>query len=217
MDDLTFQLLGTFIAITVPLLFLAALIGNRDARRTILFLCWGMLAGMLAFALDMVLGAAEGSMQMLSFVVAPALEELCKALPLLLFLNEKWRPKDLRPMVFFAVASGIGFSVQESLYYFSVSAHEVTDVVTLTARALSTALMHAMTTGLIGVGIVQAMRRKRLGLAVCAGLLLAAAGIHIIYNALIESEFFVLALIIPYAMFVFVWLFLRKLEPESGG
>ena len=210
MNDLSYQFLSSFIAMFIPLLFIAFLIENKDARRVILYLCWGVFSGILAFNLNNHFGSGWGQAERMTVSIAPMVEEICKGAPILLFLNKRKYPQITKQIVFCAMASGIGFSIQESMYYFAISPREISDIAALVVRTFTTALMHGMTTAAFGIGIMLLHKHKELLIPVVFGLFALSASIHALYNLLLHTYLAVIALIMPLAMLLAVWWFVRN-------
>ena len=222
MNDLSFQFLSSFIAIVLPLLFIALILDNRDSKRIILFICWGIFSGILAFNLNNYFGLGWSQVDRMTLSVAPLIEELCKGLPILLFLNRKKYPQITKQILFCAMASGIGFSIQESMYYFAISSREINDIAALVVRSCTTALMHGMTTAAIGAGLLLLRRHKELLIPVIFGLFALSASIHALYNLLLQTYLAFVALLMPFTMLLVGWWFVSNLpandlENDQGG
>lgn len=205
-----FPFLSEFIAITIPLLFVVVMIDNYVSRRIILYFCWGLFAGMAAFSINNFLGDSVSQAERMTLSIAPMIEEICKGLPVLLFLNSKKYPKVTKLIIFCALASGIGFSVQESLYYFSVSTQEFTDIIMLLIRTLTTSLMHGITTALFGVGLLLLNKQKQIIMPLIFGLFAFCASIHALYNLLLQTNFAAFAMMTPIILFFAFCIFVRK-------
>ncbi|MCL2013945.1 MAG: PrsW family glutamic-type intramembrane protease [Oscillospiraceae bacterium] len=126
--------------------------------------------------------------------------------------KSKKYPHLTRLIVFCAMASGIGFSVQESMYYFAVSSREVMDIWLLVIRTLTTALMHGITTAAFGIGLLLLNKRKNLIVPLIFGLFALCASIHALFNLILQTNFAFAAIIMPIAMFFAGWVFLRNRE-----
>jgi len=208
MGDIQFQLIGAFIAMAIPLIFVVLMLDKGDSRRIILYFCWGLFAGVLAFNLNNAISA--GQAERLTLSIAPMIEEICKAAPVLLFLNTKKYPQITRLIIFCAMASGIGFSIQETLYVFAVSPHTIGDLLTILFRSLTTALMHGMTTAAFGIGLMVTQKLKLARIPVIFGLFALCAVIHALFNLLLQTNFAAIAVIMPFVMFFAVWVYLRR-------
>jgi RsiW-degrading membrane proteinase PrsW (M82 family) len=119
-------------------------------------------------------------------VAAPILEELCKALPLLLVL---WlRGGSRRPVldgIAYGALVGLGFAVAENLHYFTLAAVQGGLARSLYLRGLLGGLNHAIFTATVGAGIGGMMqaRSARLGLAALGASFAAACAEHMLWNA----------------------------------
>jgi len=209
-SDLSFQFLSGFIATVIPLLFVAVMIDDAGSRRIILYFCWGVFAGVLAYDLNNYFGSAWGQSQRMTLAVAPMIEEVCKGLPMLLFLNVKKYPRVTKLIVFCAMASGVGFSIQESTYYFAISSREFVDLASLVVRTLTTALMHGMTTAAFGIGLLLFSKHQHIIIPMIFGLFSLCASIHALFNLLLYTQLAFISMIIPIAMFVAGWFFIRS-------
>jgi RsiW-degrading membrane proteinase PrsW (M82 family) len=201
MGELGFQFLSVFIAIVIPLLFLTLMIENKAGKTVILYCCWGVFAGALAYNLNMYFSSSTGQWRMIQ-TVSPLIEELSKGLPLLLFLNRKKYPRIPKLIIYCAFASGIGFSIQESLFHFSLSSQELTDVWMLAVRTLTTSLMHAMTTAAFGIGLFISQKRRNIMIPLIFGLFALCATLHALYNLFLQADFVFVAAFMPLVMFV---------------
>jgi len=216
MDDLPFQFLSSFIAITIPLIFVGFMLGKSDARRIILYFCWGTFAGILAYNLNNYFGSTWEQAERMTTSIAPMIEEICKGLPVLLFLTRKKPPQITTLIVICAMASGIGFSVQESMYYFAASPREIGDIATLVIRTLTTALMHGMTTAAFGIGLmVLAQKQRHTLIPLIFGLLAFCASTHALFNLLLQTRFAVIGVTMPIAMFFAGWVFLQSIKQNE--
>lgn len=215
MSDLTFQFFSTFIAMVIPLLFVAIMLGKGDSRKIILYFCWGVFAGVLAYNLNNLLGSSYEQANRMTLSIAPMIEEVCKGLPILFFLNRKKYQSLTMVILFCALASGVGFSIQESIYYFNSSGREIADILSLVVRTLTTALMHGMTTSIFGFGLMVTQKQRSMLLPLIFGLFAVCASIHALYNLLMSTPFVWLGMMMPIAMFFAGLFFLRNVWREE--
>ena len=216
MAELQFQFLSDVIAMAIPLLFVALMLDDPKSRRIILYFCWGTVAGLISFNIDNHLGITWEQAQRMSISIAPIVEELCKCLPLLLFFNKKLFPDITKQIVFCGMASGVGFSIVESMYYFAASPQGISDVGTLVARTLTTSLMHGMTTAAFGLGLLLLYKQKHLIIPLVLGLLSLCVSIHALFNLMLQASLVPVAVIMPIIMFLAVWVSIRRLgTPEQ--
>jgi len=212
-----FQFLGSFIAIAIPMLFIVFMLENKSSRQIILFFCWGLFAGLLAFNLNNLLGTTSEQAERMTVSIAPMIEEVCKGLPLLLIVIRNKYPHLTKQIVFCGLASGIGFSVQESMYYFTVSSREIIDVLMLIVRVLTTSLMHGMVTAAFGIGLMLLHKQRSMLIPVIFGLFALCASVHSLFNLLMHTWMAWLSMLMPIVLFFAGWMFLRNYNPQEKG
>ena len=139
-------------------------------------------------------------------------------LPLLIFLIKRKTGAAHMLIVYCAFASGIGFSIQESVYYFSQSSGAAGDIVTLAVRTLTTALMHGMSTAVVGAGLMLLQKQRNILLPVIASLFALGTVIHALFNLLLPTNLAVVSVLMPVVLYFAGLAFLRsvKNEPEGG-
>lgn len=212
-----FQFLGSFIAIAIPMLFIVFMLENKSSRQIILFFCWGLFAGLLAFNLNNLLGTTSEQAERMTVSIAPMIEEVCKGLPLLLIVIRNKYPHLTKQIVFCGLASGIGFSVQESMYYFTVSSREIIDVLMLIVRVLTTSLMHGMVTAAFGIGLMLLHKQRSMLIPVIFGLFALCASVHSLFNLLMHTWMAWLSMLMPIVLFFAGWMFLRNYNQQEKG
>ena len=212
-----FQFLGSFIAIAIPMLFIVFMLENKSSKQIILFFCWGLFAGLLAFNLNNLLGTTSEQAERMTVSIAPMIEEVCKGLPLLLIVIRNKYPHLTKQIVFCGLASGIGFSVQESMYYFTVSSREIIDVLMLIVRVLTTSLMHGMVTAAFGIGLMLLHKQRSMLIPVIFGLFALCASVHSLFNLLMHTWMAWLSMLMPIVLFFAGWMFLRNYNPQEKG
>jgi len=212
MSELPFQFLSNFIAMVIPMLFIALMLDDKGSRRIILYFCWGVFSGVLAFNLNNYFGSSYEQAQRMSVSIAPVIEEICKGLPVLLFLNTRKYPRITKLIVFCALSSGAGFSILESMYYFAASSREPGDIAALVVRSLTTALMHGMVTAAFGIGIMVTQKFRGMRIPVVFGLFALCASTHALFNLLLKTRLAAVAMIMPVVMFMAGWMFVRRIK-----
>jgi len=213
MDDITLQLLGSCIATIIPLLFVYIVIKDVNSRYILLCFCWGSLVGVLAYIGNSYFVSDIGQIGATTNV-APIIEEILKALPLLFFLRKKSYPITLL-IVYCALASGVGFSIQETIFYFSMSAGMIGDVVALIVRTLTTSLMHGMSTAIFGIGLLMLQNQRYILLPVIFGLLAISESIHSLFNLLLPTRFSFIAMIIPIVLYLMGLIMIGNLSDKT--
>ena len=219
MDRITVQLLGCCIATIIPLLFVSAVIKDKNSRRIILYFCWGTFAGLLSYFGNSFFGNAPGHAERVVTGIAPIVEELLKGIPLIFFLRRK-KLLITEQIVYCAMASGASFSIQESILYYSLSTGTTGDILTLAIRTLTTALMHSMSTAIIGMGLLILQKHRYILIEIMLGLFTLSACIHALFNLLLPTKLAMAALLMPIGLFLAGLVFFendvtRDVEEES--
>lgn len=193
---------GFVFSMLMPLFFLIVMIKDKRSKHVLLYFAWGVSSVLFAFIFNEWFSRSSGGIGNASSDITPIVEETLKALPLLLFL----RRKSYSPMIiiYCAMASGIGFSVQEMLYYFTqfIVDSGLHTLIPLLVRTATTCLMHGMTTAIIGFGLTIALNLRAIRVPIVLGLLALASVIHSLYNILIDTRLAILALIMPALLYL---------------
>lgn len=204
MDELDYQFLSVFIAMAIPLLFIAFMCVDKQNRKIILYFCWGLFAGLLSYNLNNAIGNHLHQADRMSMSISPIVEEICKGLPLLVsVLLHKQKKQNIRFVVMCAFASGVAFSIQESIFYFSESSRELIYLWLLFVRTFTTSLMHGLTTAAFFIGMMVTYRQKDMVLPIAFGLLALCASIHALFNLLLQTNFSFIAMLMPITIFIF--------------
>lgn len=186
------SVIALIVAALFPIAFLYA-VNAMDLYRTgtsrliLLSGVWGVIAYYLAYFTNTTLVANNIiSSDTLVRFVAPPVEELLKGL-LLIYLV---RRDDFRYFVdgaIYGFASGIGFAIFENFEY--VLGHPSTALALAISRVLSTNLIHATGTGLIGIalGLSRFDRSALHRVLYLLGGLVLAVSIHMGFNNLVNS------------------------------
>ncbi|HUR25074.1 MAG TPA: PrsW family intramembrane metalloprotease [Candidatus Thermoplasmatota archaeon] len=206
---------GTALGILLALAFLPPLLfalwvrnhekTNREPLRAVLgmFLYGGTLGVIIALALILVLdysiGAEPGGLTLLSLVViAPLIEELSKGLGLGLVRR---RIDEIEDGIVYGAAIGLGFGATENLLYGLQALQDnglEQAALTIGFRVLSSVLLHAGSTALLGYGYAL-MRLRNRGLVVVLPYYFLAVLQHALYNFLVGGQLlwsFVLAIVL---------------------
>lgn len=174
------------ICFAAPLVLLLPLLAG-SARRIVAFTLVGAVVATSAAEINGALYGIIGlEAEQVSLDVAPIVEEVMKAVPVLLYaLFASDRREDVLPV---AMATGIGFAILENSYLL-VSQLVIggTGAVTLSwalVRGLSTSLSHGICTAAVGYGITYVHRRRKLFYTGTFALLTAAVTFHATFNLL---------------------------------
>lgn len=174
------------ICFAAPLVLLLPLL-TGSARRIVAFTLVGAVVAASAAEINGALYGIIGlEAEQVSLDVAPIVEEVMKAVPVLLYaLLASDRREDVLPV---AMATGIGFAILENSYLL-VSQLVIggTGAVSLSwalVRGLSTSLSHGICTAAVGYGITYVHRRRKLFYTGTFALLTAAITFHATFNLL---------------------------------
>jgi len=181
------------------------------------FFSWGLIAFVISFSVNnMFVRYFDISLYQLSVSWAPLIEELFKALPLIYFLMKT--KKTEFPILYCAMASGIGFSLQENYLYIINNSIGISGslVFYIVLRSITTCLMHCMTTAIIGYGI-QIIRKSRIMmLPLLFGLFSLSVTIHALYNLYINSSIKLIGMAIPILLYLLgILIQLPEEEPDE--
>lgn len=189
-----------FVGTVMPLFFLAIILKGEN-RVLMLFFTWGLIA----FAISLTLNNAlvrhfQMDTQQLSVTWAPIIEESAKALPLAYFLL---RSEKKIPIVYFGVAAGIGFSIQENYVYLLEHMHgDGSPVLFIITRSVTSCLIHGTTTGIIGYGLTLTRKFEGLIWPLLFGLYTVAVTIHALYNLYVNSNYRSIGLLMPLFLYL---------------
>jgi len=205
--------LSVFLSTIIPILFLAGLL-KRENRMLILFFCWGLIAFLAAsYANGVISKNFRMSHTSMAVSVAPIVEEFLKFLPLLTFLFLK-KTKDKFAILYYGMAIGIGFSIQENYLYLNqykvFNRESVLMLVIL--RGISTSLMHGLTTAIVGFGLCVVKDFKVFTFPLTFGLLALAIVSHSLFNLYINSDMKIIGLIMPLAVYIISLTALHSLD-----
>jgi RsiW-degrading membrane proteinase PrsW (M82 family)/CRP-like cAMP-binding protein len=184
------QILSYVITFAIPafavyMLFSLDVFSTGKGSTIILCLAWGAVgAFLLAKSLNSFF-LQRTNYELLVQFIAPILEELLKSAILFIFIFQP-RFRYAVDGAIYGFATGIGFSMSENLYYLGVGSTAAPSFTLAISRVLSTALMHATTSAVIGIWLGRNRRRESQDrvLSTIVGMLIAI-GIHIVFNNLV--------------------------------
>jgi len=190
-----------FLGTIIPLIFLIIVLKGEN-RLMMVFFSWGLIAFVMSLSVNNMIVKHFGfSTSQLAVTWAPVLEELFKALPLVYFLR-KSTPTN-QPVIYFAMAAGIGFSIQENfLYLLHHPGGNGSPLFYIVIRSITTCLMHGIATAIIGYGISLIRRIKMMTLPLLFGLFSLSVTLHALFNLYINSALKPLGLILPIMIYI---------------
>ena len=153
-----------------------------------MFVYGGTLGIIIALILSLVFDVGFGATPFLGLVlVAPFVEELAKGLG---FRFVRGRIRELEDGIIYGACIGLGFGATENLLYGLTAFFEegLADAVwTISIRVLSSVLLHAGSTALLGYGYSLVRLRNR-SLAPIVPFYLLAVAQHALYNFLVDLQ-----------------------------
>jgi RsiW-degrading membrane proteinase PrsW (M82 family) len=190
-----------FLGAIVPIIFLIVILKDEN-RLMMAFFAWGLIAFMLSLTLnDAILESQVMDEATLSMTWAPVVEELIKALPLVYFFLGK---KQMRfPIVYFAFAAGIGFSILENCtYLLNNFGNTDSPLYYIVLRSITTSLLHGILTAVIGYGIILLRTLNVLKFPLLFGLFSVAVILHALFNMYTGSELKIVGLLMPILLYL---------------
>lgn len=182
-------LIAYFIAIAIPAftvyLFIMLDVFGTGKTSTILFCgAWGAFgAFFLAWMVNNTVSDWGVTYETLTRITAPIIEEILKSVVLILLIRDP-RFRYIVDGAVYGIAVGIGFALSENLFIYLPGAGEAV-LATAISRTLSTSLMHATASGLVGISLGRLRRipdRRKLIMPVIG--ISLAIGVHVVYNNL---------------------------------
>jgi RsiW-degrading membrane proteinase PrsW (M82 family) len=192
------------ISLLIPFIFLIVMTYDRKIQMMLGFFCWGVVAGVISgFINAAAMYASNADSLTASTDIAPLVEEIAKALPLVLFAFSKTLRSYGKTIIYSAAASGFGFAVLEAMLYYDQQGDQLDNIfMQLITRSLSTSLMHAMTTCIIGVGLYATQKSRQIWPPLFFGLITISYTVHSIFNLLLSSTVPWAALIVPAILYL---------------
>ncbi len=196
-----------FICFAVSILLLMTLL-ERQARLLLGFMLLGILVAASAYEINTMVQLIFGmSGQDISVRVAPIVEELLKALPVLFYAA--FICEDRKTLMPLAMSVGIGFALLENAFLLITYMNRVS-LSWAIVRGFSTSLSHGMCTLLVGYGMQFLKLQKKLFYTGIFGLLSLAMTFHAVFNLLIQSPSDWLGMLMPIVTYLGFRVFTAK-------
>jgi len=204
MEDLSLIL---FISIAAPLAMMLFVYKGKS-RTALLFLLIGVFVCLFCGELNgFVLRFVPFSETYYTVNCTPLFEEICKAVPILVFAF-LYQPKK-QTLLESAVAVGVGFAVLENAVILAESVSIVSVPLAL-VRGFGAGMMHGVCTLAVGYGMTFVHTRRKLFYTGTTALLSAAVIYHAVYNALAQSRYQIIGFLLPICTMVPVAVLLRR-------
>ncbi len=198
-----------FLASLIPNILLILFIRDQKSKKVLIFYAWGICAFFICAMLNGFIGDLLClNTETMSVSTAPLVEELFKALPLLLlFIIGKERESSF---LYIAMASGIGFSIQENYsYIMTVMNNNDHIVLYIIIRSLSVCVMHGLSTAVVGYGLQTVRKDMRNIWTTLFGFFTIAVTFHALFNLYIASTYMVIGAVIPLVLYLCAIIFLH--------
>ena len=187
------------ICFAVPLLLLMTLL-ERRARLLLAFMLLGLLVAVSSYEINTLAQLTLGmSGQEVSVRVAPIVEELLKAIPVLFYAALIC--EDRKTLMPLAMSVGIGFALMENAFLLITYIDQVS-LGWAVVRGFSTSLSHGMCTLSVGYGMQFLKLQKKLFYTGIFGLLSLAMTFHAVFNLLIQSRWAWFGMCLPIAAYL---------------
>lgn len=196
-----------FISFAAPLL-LVILICKNESRTLLFYFFIGTVVALFCGELDgMLVKLIPSSSIIFTSNITPLVEELFKAVPILLFAFTENPKRQL--LLECAAAVGVGFAVLENAYILASSVNSVTIPLAI-IRGFGSGLMHGICTMCVGYGVSFIHTRRKVFYSGTIAILAAVSIYHAIYNMLVQSSYQIVGFLLPSISFIPLLLFLKK-------
>lgn len=196
MGNLSLMLFISFVAPLVMALFIC----KDDSRTSLMFLLIGIVVCLFCGELNtIVMNALQLDVRYFTCNFSPLIEELFKALPILVFAF-LCKPNK-RVLLECAVLVGVGFAILENAHYLAADPEGFT-IMNAVIRGCGCGVMHGICTLLVGYGMTFVYTRRKLFYTGTTALLALAVVMHSIYNTLVQSDHAFVGFILPTLVFI---------------
>ena len=193
-----------FICIMIPLVMMTITMTGKS-RLLIGSMALGVFISLLSSEVSgaVIRAAGLSDMYYITTTITPLIEEVLKALPVLIyaFLFSDKR----ETLLSMAFGIGVGFAVLENITILLRSVMENPSSVNYLwafVRGFGSGLMHAVTTMMIGIGLSIVKKQVKLLLPGIFALIAMAATYHAIYNALVQTDLKYWGFVLPLVTYI---------------
>lgn len=186
-----------FVCLAIPLSMMLLLFKGQS-RRVCAFLLIGMFMCVFSGEINgFVMNSAELNVQSISVNIAPLVEELAKALPII-FIVYLLKPEQQK-IAEFSLAVGVGFATLENVCILINSGSISFGYAFL--RAIGAGMMHGVCTLTVGLALTNIANQKLVMFSGTLAALSISVIYHSIYNMLITSKLMIVGAILPILTF----------------
>lgn len=190
--------LKLFISIILPLATILFIV-KGDSRKIVTFLLFGIIAELASNFIQNYLYMFVVDNLYFSTNIGPAIEEILKALPVLIYIFAFKPEKQLIYAV--SIASGIGFAILENVFIIGADIYS-TSLFIAFLRGMGAGMMHAVCTLAVGYGMSFIYKKRWFFIPGTFLFMFMAMVYHSIFNTLVQSKYQVIGLCIPIVTFI---------------
>ena len=189
-----------YLCIVLPMIPVLFALRDKYSKRFLLFSIIGLSICLVSAQINTLL-INELDMDRLNYsiTVSPINEEILKAIPLIIFALAFAKKGDqIIPLAF---AVGIGFGILENIIIYCNNMATLT-VSWAIIRGIGASLMHSACTAMTAMGFSYVFNNNKSHLEGILGLFALAILYHATFNAFVQSEYNIVALIMPILLFI---------------
>ena len=189
-----------YLCIVLPMIPILFALRDKFSRRFLLFSIIGLSICLVSAQINTLLIEKIGMDELnYSITISPINEEILKAIPLIIFTLAFAKKGD--QMIPLAFAVGIGFGILENIIIYCNNMATLT-VSWAIIRGIGASLMHSACTAMIAMGFSYVFNNNKSHLEGIIGLFALAILYHATFNAFVQSDYRIVALIMPVLLFI---------------
>lgn len=188
-----------FICLITPLSMMMFVF--KDGNRKILtFLLVGIVSCLISsYADEFVFQEYNLERYYLTINITPIIEELLKAIPIILFVFIK-HPKQ-KELLECSIALGIGFATLENFCIMYAAGPSIS-ITFAVFRGIGTGLMHGVCSLMVGYALSYVNTNKTIVLSGSVAALSTAIIFHSVYNILVQSDYYLIGVLLPMICYI---------------
>ena len=189
-----------YLCIVLPMIPILFALRDKFSRRFLLFSIVGLSICLVSAQINtLLIEKIEMDTLNYSITISPINEEILKAIPLIIFtLGFAKKGDQIIPLAF---AVGIGFGILENIIIYCNNMAILT-VNWAIIRGIGASLMHSACTAMIAMGFSYVFNNNKSHLEGILGLFALAILYHATFNAFVQSDYRIVALIMPVLLFI---------------
>jgi RsiW-degrading membrane proteinase PrsW (M82 family) len=189
-----------YLCIVLPMIPILFALRDKFSRRFLLFSIVGLSICLVSAQINTLLIEKIGMDTLnYSITISPINEEILKAIPLIIFTLAFAKKGDqIIPLAF---AIGIGFGILENIIIYCNNMSMLT-ISWAIIRGIGASLMHSACTAMIAMGFSYVFNNNKSHLEGIIGLFALAILYHATFNAFVQSDYRIVALIMPVLLFI---------------